>query len=285
MTTVQHISAAATPLAHFLSPATLLRTLWGQRGLVAQLTWRNVLSRYRGSVLGAAWSFVLPLVMLTVYTFVFGVLYGARAQLSGETTIFGFALFLYCGLLVYSIFAETLAQSVTLIISNPGFVKKVVFPLEVLPVCTLAAAIVHAGVGLVVLLACASLYGMRPPTGVVWLPLVLAPLAALTLGLSWVLASLGVYVRDTAQVIGAFLQMLMFLAPVFYSIEHWSAAAKFVIRLNPLTVLIEGARRTLLAGQPPDWAWLAYAAVASGVVMQLGFAWFMKTKRGFADVL
>lgn len=284
-TAVNVISVRSQPVSYYLRPTTLLRTLWTHRGLIRHLTWRNVLVRYRGSVLGVLWSFLLPLMMLAVYTFVFGVVLKSRWPNPKAASMGGFTLTLYCGLVVYALFSETLNAAPQLIVGNPNYVKKVVFPLEILPLCSLGASMFQALIGIIALLLCEVAFtGTLSPT-LYWFPVVLLPLLMFTLGLAWLLASLGVYLRDTGQVIGVVLQVVMFLSPIFYSIEQLPAGFQTAMRANPLTVIVENARNTLLWGRPPEWKWLAITVVASVVVMQLGYVWFMKTRRGFADVL
>lgn len=279
------ISTRSQPVSFYLRPTTLLRTVWGHRDLIRQLTWRNILQRYRGASLGVAWSFVMPLLMLGVYTFVFGYVFKSRWPSSKDQSMAGFALTLYSGLVVYGLFAETLGMAPHLIAGNPSYVKKVVFPLEVLPICALGAALFQALVGTAALLVCALLLNHAVSPTLYWFPMVLVPLLMLTLGLAWFLASLGVYLRDTGQIIGLLLQVLMFLSPIFYSIEQVPSGFQAVMRLNPLTAIVENARNTLLFGRPPEWSSLLISGLISLLILQLGYIWFMKTRRGFADVL
>jgi lipopolysaccharide transport system permease protein len=282
---VNVISVRSQPVSYYLRPTTLLRTLWAHRDLIRQLTWRNILVRYRGSILGVLWSFLLPLLMLAVYTFVFGVVFKSRWPNPKAASTGGFALTLYCGLVVYALFSETLNAAPQLIVGNPNYVKRVVFPLEILPLCSLGAALFQAFIGVIALLICEVIFTGGLSATLYWFPIVLLPLLTFTLGLAWFLASLGVYIRDAGQVIGIVLQVLMFLSPIFYSIEQVPPGFQTAMRANPLTVIVESARSTLLWGKSPDWAWLAVTGAASLVVMQLGYVWFMKTRRGFADVL
>lgn len=279
------ITTRSLPVGYYIRPARLFGTLWHNRDLIRQLTWRNVLGRYRGSSLGLAWSFLLPLAMLGVYTFVFGVVFQARWPNAGNQSMLSFALTLYAGLLVYTLFSETLGTAPSLVVGSPNYVKKVVFPLEILPVCSLGAAMISMLIGLVVLLTFSVLFTHTISATLYLFPLVLVPLMMLTLGLAWFLASLGVYLRDVGQFIGVVLQVLMFLSPVFYSLEQVPAGFRSVMRLNPLTSIVQNARDTLLWGRMPDWTSLLVVTVLSAVLMQLGYVWFMKTRRGFADVL
>lgn len=279
------ITTQTLPVSYYLRPSRLLRTCWQHRDLIRQLTWRNVQTRYRGSALGLTWSFILPLLMLAVYTWVFGVVFQSRWGTAADTSMVTFALTLYCGLLVYVLFSETLNIAPQLIIGNPNYVKKVVFPLEILPLCSLGAALIHFLIGVVALLLCSLAFAHTISSTLYCFPLVLLPLLMFTLGLAWFLASLGVFLRDVGHFIGIILQMLMFLSPVFYSLEQVPVGFRTAMQLNPLTPIIQSARQTLLWGQHPDWLVLAAVFVVSAVTMQLGYVWFMKTRRGFADVL
>lgn len=272
--------------SHPLSPTALLRGLWQQRDLIRQMTWREVLGRYRGSAMGLAWSFFNPILMLAVYTFVFSGVFKARW---GETAGSGghgeFALILFVGMIVHALFAEVLNRAPGLVLGNANYVKKVVFPLEILPLTSLGAALFHALVSIaVLLLASLFVYGGVPWTAVL-VPVVLVPLAVLTLGLAWFLASLGVYLRDVGQTIGIITTVMLFLAPVFYPVTALPEEFRVLIMLNPLTFIIEQAREVLVWGRWPDWSGLAIYFVVSGVVAWLGCAWFQRTRKGFADVL
>lgn len=280
------ITHRSQSVGYYLRPYRIPALLWQHRSLIRQLVGRAVAARYRGSVLGILWSFILPLTMLMVYTFVFSVVLKARwsSDATGETHTY-FALTLFCGLLVYNLFAECIAAAPGLIAANVNYVKRVVFPLEILPVVALGAALVNALISLIVLLAGLGLLLGHFPITLPYFLLALVPLLMLTLGLSWFLASVGVYVRDTGYVISVLLQMLFFLTPLFYPISRLPGPFQIVMRLNPLTVIVEDARRTLMQGQPPDWVWFLAVTILGIVLMQLGYVWFMKTKRGFADVL
>ncbi|RMF73928.1 MAG: ABC transporter permease [Planctomycetota bacterium] len=275
-------------LARLLTPAHLLANLWAQRSLTRQLTARDIAMRYRGSVFGVLWSMLLPLVMLTVYTFVFSVVLGAKFNMSigDEESRFDFAMFMFCGTLMYTIFTETVGAAPNLIHYNVSFVKKVVFPLEALAVVKLCAALVHALISVGILLAAVGVLRHSFSTTVWLFPLVLLPHLMFTLGLSWFLASIGVYLRDVSHVVAVILNILFFMTPIFYPVENIPQAwIRTIMRLNPLTVFIENSRHTLLLSNEPNWTHLGAAAVVSLLVLQLGYAWFMKTKRGFADVV
>lgn len=273
------------PAAYYLRPGLILRTLRQNRQLIWRLVRRNVAARYRGSFLGMLWSFMVPLLLLAVYTFVFSVVFEIRWGVTSGGSSVEFALMLFCGLMLYNLFAETLTGCTPVIVSHTSYVKKVVFPLEVLPVVVLGEALINATISLgILLVGIAAFLHHLPPTALYY-PLIVLPLLMFCLGLGWFLASTGVYIRDTTHAVGVVLQMLFFLTPLFYPLERIPEAFRLPIQLNPLTMIVENARRVLVIGQAPDWTWLVAMIVFGAVTMQLGFAWFMKTRRGFADVL
>ena len=268
-----------------VAPRAMVVHLWRYRGLIVRLTKRDVLGRYKGSLLGLAWSFVTPIIMLVIYTFVFTVVFNARWGVGGEENKGIFALQLFAGLIVHGILAEVLTRSPSLILANTNYVKKVVFPLEILPLVPLGSALFHASISSLVLIA-AQLVVLGSIPWTFWmLPLVLLPLLILAMGISWLLASLGVFLRDIGQTMGLIATMLLFLSPIFYPISALPENFHGVIQANPLTFIIEQVRAVLLEGQLPDiMGLLKYLAVSLGVAW-LGFAWFQKTRKGFADVL
>ena len=245
---------------------------------------REVAGRYRGSLIGLAWSFLNPLLMLAVYTFVFGSVFKAKWGVAQESTS-GFALVLFSGMIVHGLMAECLTRAPTLILDNVSYVKKVVFPLEILPWVMVGSAVFHTLVSLLILITANLLMFGRLSWTLSLLPVVLLPFLLFLMGLVWFLASLGVYLRDIRQVMGVLTTMLMFLAPVFYPISALPPAVQSWVWLNPLTAVIEAVRAVILHGQAPEWLTLGIYALVSVVVFLLGFAWFQKTRRGFGDVL
>ncbi len=266
------------------TPRALVESLWRHRSLIRSFVQRDVLGRYRGSFMGILWSFLNPLFMLVVYTFVFSVVFKARwGTGSGSKT--EFALILFAGLMVFSLFAECINRAPALIINNPNYVKKVVFPLEVLPWVNLGSALFHGAISLSVwILAYIVFFGL-PHLTVFYLPLILLPLVLFIMGLSWALASLGVYLRDVAQFIGIITSTLMFLSPIFYPVTAIPERYRGLLYLNPLTPVIEQTRSALYLGAAPDFAVLAGYTVVTACFAWLGFAWFQKTRKGFGDVL
>lgn len=269
-----------------LNPVRLVRNLWGHRELISQLTAREVAQRYRGSYLGILWSFITPTIMLLIYTFVFSVILKARWDTGNASNSLGvFALTLFAGLIPFTMFSEVVNRAPSLILGVPSYVKKVVFPLEILPVVALGSVVVHSLIGFGILLAAQLiLLGSIPPTALL-LPLAYLPLILLSLGVTWFLASLGVYIRDIGQGIGLAVQMLFFVSPIFYPVTAIPDALRPVFYLNPMTTMLDGFRRTALWGQGLPWrAWAIWTVIAA-VLALLGYVWFMKTKKGFADVM
>jgi lipopolysaccharide transport system permease protein len=284
---MNQMSAAINPHA---SQPTSLRSmagsLWRNRALILQLTRRDVIGRYQGSAMGLAWSFFNPVLMLMVYTIVFSEIFKSRwGGLGGNDSKTLFALVLFVGMIVLNLFSEVVNRAPGLILSNVNYVKKVVFPLEILPVVAMAAALFHSLVSLAVLLVAFALFNGYVNWSAIFLPLVLLPLVVLTTGLAWILASLGVFLRDVGQTIGIITSLLMFLSPVFYPITAVPADIRAVIMANPLTFILEQARDVVIWGHQPDWLGLGIYLLAATVVAWAGFAWFQKTRKGFADVL
>ncbi|WP_064572743.1 ABC transporter permease [Cupriavidus gilardii] len=268
-----------------VSPWAAVGSVWRNRGLIHQMTRREILGRYRGSVMGLTWSFFNPILMLAVYTFVFSVVFKARWGVGTEETKTQFAIVLFVGMNIFGLFAETLNRAPTLITSNTNYVKKVIFPLEVLPVVALGAALFHTLIGVMVLMAALTITQGSIPASALALPLIMVPLLLFSLGLGWIFSSLGVYVRDVAQTVGIATTVIMFLSPVFYSVHALPEGYRKVLLFNPLTFIIEQARAAVVFGHWPDWLLLAAYTLGSAVVAWLGYWWFQKTRRGFADVL
>jgi len=268
------------------SLSALAGSLWRNRGLIVQLTRREVVGRYKGSVMGLAWSFFNPIFMLTVYTFVFSVVFKSRwGGEGGDESKTQFAIVLFVGMIVYGLFAEVLNRAPGLVLGNVNYVKKVVFPLEILPVVSLCAALFHSLISLAVLLAAFVLFNGYVHWTALFVPVVLFPLLIATLGFALMLASLGVFIRDVGQTIGIITTVIMFLSPVFYSITSLPEKFRPWIMANPLTFIIEQAREVLIWGHLPNWGGLALYLPAALAVAWMGFAWFQKTRKGFADVL
>jgi len=270
--------------ARSISPFTLYRSLKTNRNLIYNLVKREVIGRYRGSTMGILWSFFNPVLMLAVYTFVFSVVFKARWS-GGSDSKTEFALVLFAGLMVFNLFSECINKAPGLILANANYVKKVVFPLEILPIVALGSSLFHLIISLLVWLIFYLIFFGLPQATILLLPLVLFPFVLMILGFSWLLASLGVYLRDVNQVIGLITTVLMFLSPIFYPITALPEQYRSIIQLSPLTLVVEQTRDIMIWGKGLDWqVWLVYL-VLSLFIAWLGFAWFQKTRKGFADVL
>ncbi len=248
------------------------------------MTQREVIGRYRGSIIGIAWSFIHPVVMLAVYTFVFSVVFKARWGI-GSDNKFEYALILFIGLIMHSLLSECVNRAPNLILSNINYVKKVVFPLEVLPWVAMGTTLFHSAISLLVWSLFFVLTNQTWHLTAFYLPLILLPLVFFTMGLSWFLSSLGVYLRDVGQITGVFTTVLLFLSPIFYPISILPEAYQKIMYFNPLTFIIEQARTVMIHGQAPDWPGMLIAMLVSLFIAWSGFVWFQKTRKGFADVL
>lgn len=263
----------------------MFASLWRNRRLVVQLTRRDVVGRYRGSVLGITWSFFSPLLMLAVYTFVFSVVFKAHWGTGPAETKTDFALILFVGMILYGLFAECLNRAPSLILAHTNFVRKVVFPLETLPWMAMGASLFHAAISLLVLVLALLLINHSLPWTALLFPLVLLPLVFLTIGLTWLLASLGVFLRDIAQTTNILTTILMFLSAVFFPLSALPPELQTTLQWNPLVYILEEGRNALIFGKAPDFgAWFRSLAI-SLMVAWGGFWWFQKTRRGFADVV
>ena len=266
------------------SPLAAIGSLLRNWSLIYNLSRREVLGRYQASIMGVLWSFITPALMLAVYTFFFGVVFKARWPRMGDSNA-EFALILFSGLLVYNLFSECVTRAPSLVVANSNFVKKVVFPLEILPWVNLASGLFHAFVTFLVWLLFYTMFMGLPHWTVILAPIAVLPLLILILGLSWLLSSLGVFLRDIGQLVIPITAALLFLSPIFYPLEILSGPMRAIIGASPLTHAVEAVRGTLMWGESIDWdVWLGYLIIALAVAF-LSFAWFQKTKKGFADVL
>lgn len=267
---------------HILEP---LLSVWRHRSLVWQMSRKDVIGRYRGSVLGLVWSIFNPIFMLIVYTFVFSVVFKGRWGVVGYESEVHYAIILFVGLVIYNLFTECFNRAPTLVLSNANYVKKVVFPLDILPWITMFSALFHTFVSVVVLFAGIIALGYSIPWTAIMLPLIIFPLILFTMGIGWFLAATGVYIRDISQTTGIISTALLFLSPVFYPVSVLPDAYQKFIQMNPLTFVIEEARQILIWGHVINWAgWAMYCSI-SVLVAWLGFVWFQKTRKGFADVV
>ena len=262
-----------------------VRSLRQQRTLLWRLTQREVVGRYRGSLLGWGWSLVYPLLMLGVYTFVFSTVFKARWPDLQQAGSLGFAVNLFAGLIVFNLFAECVGKAPTLIVSQPSYVTKVVFPLDTLAAVAVAAAGFHACTSLVVLGVFQLLATGAIPATALWLPVVWLPLLLGALALCWLLSALGVFLRDLNQLVSVGLTVLMFLSAVFYPISALPERWQPVLLANPLVLVIEQTRRVLVRGEAPDPLYVVVGISLAVVACELCFRLFQKARRGFADVI
>lgn len=267
-----------------INPLNLVKGLKRNHALLISLTRREIDSRYRGTMAGTLWALFQPLLMLSIYTFVFSVIFKARWG-QNETSDAEYSLILFIGLFVFQVFSECVNRAPTLVVGNVNYVKKIIFPLETLPLIAMGGALFQLFISLGVwVVARFILMGPPPLTGLMF-PFILMPLLFFTLGLSWLLASLGVFVRDVAQLTAIVTTVLFFMSPIFYPVTAVPERFQFFYKLNPITYVVEQSREVLFFGQYPDvLQWSIYMA-SSLLVAWLGYSWFQATRRGFADVL
>ena len=267
-----------------ISPFAPFQTFWLHRKLIFRLAGRELEARYRGSMLGAFWMVATPLLMLTVYTFVFTTIFQSRWGKAGGGSM-EFASLLFSGLILFGVFSECVTRAPGVVLENVSYIKKVVFPLEILPLVGVVVSLVNAVLSFFILLMFYfPLFGIPPLTSFL-LPFVLLPLILMTLGVSWFLASAGVYLRDLRQIVGLLVTLLMFLTPIFYPLEAVPKTVEAYIHFNPLTLIMEQSKDLLFWARLPDITDWALSVIMSWGCAWLGYVWFMKTRKGFADVV
>ena len=251
--------------------------------LILSFARRELLARYKGSVLGFVWALLTPAVMIAIFTFIFAGIFGAR--FGGSVSHWDYALYLFCGLLPWTMFQETAQQSASAIVSRANLVKRVIFPLETLPVAQALAALGHQLFGTVALLIFIAIIRHELHVTLLWLPLLLILQLLLTVGAAWLIASLGVFVRDITQGISLLMTAWMFLTPIVYPESIVPARFRTLIEINPFTPLVRGYRLVMLEGAAPDWSGLAYFTMWALVIFFFGYWWFARTRKNFADVI
>ena len=264
-----------------LNPLRIFDDIWCHRYLLGQLVKRDVLLRYRGAMFGVLWIFLSPLLMLAIYAFIFGQVFQSRwPQQDGGLP---FWLLLYSGLITFNIFAETVSRAPTAVRGYPSFVKKIIFPVHILPVVPLGAALVHGAFNFLILLVVLACVGGLH-VEILLYPLLLLPVVLLALGISWFVAAWGVFIKDMTQIIPMFVQMLMFLSPVFYPASAVPKMLRPMYQFNPLGAVIETSRTTV-TGQSIDWGTWGIALTFCLAVSILGYAFFQHSRGEFADAL
>jgi lipopolysaccharide transport system permease protein len=262
------------------------RPLWelpGRSELIRSLARRELAARYRGSALGVVWAMLTPAVMIAIYTFIFAGIFGARFGQNG--TAWDYALYLFCALLPWTAFQDSLQVSSNVIVAHANLVKRVVFPLEALPVAQVLAALATQMLGTIVLVAATIIIRGEFHASLVWLPALVLPQFLLMLGASWLVASLGVFLRDTGQVVGLLLVAWMFLTPIIYPEQLVPPRYQAFISANPFTPLVRNYRRIILEGAWPDWTGLAYFTLFALAVFICGYWCFARMRKNFADVI
>lgn len=274
----------STVLHYRSSPAELASTHWKNRSLIGQMVRREISGRYKGSILGIFWAFIQPLILLVVYTFVFSEVFNARwgSQVTSKTD---FALALFTGITIYNLFAEVVTRSPTLIISHANYVKKIIFPLETLPAIAIGSASVQMIISIATIVLINFILNSSFSPAILALPIILLPYLLFIAGLSWILAALGVYIRDISQGVSLITSVSMFLSPIFYPISALPEKYQGWLHLNPLTFIIEESRKVILWNVAPDWLGIAKYCLVSLLLASVGFFWFQKSRKGFADVL
>ncbi len=252
--------------------------------LILQLSKRGVLGRYRGSVLGMAWSLLTPLLMLVVYTVVFSVVFKARWNHPGAEDA-SFGVILFSGMIVHALFAEPMVISAQSVIQNAQYVKKVVFPLPILAWTTILVALFQAVLSFIILLVFMLFTGMTWHLSLLWLPIVIIPLLVMSLGVSWLLSSTTVYIRDVGQLVGIVSTVLLFISPVFYPVDRLPGLWQQLVYLNPISFIVDQVRLVAIYGGQPNWQGLAIYSLVALCIAWLGLMWFQKLRPGFADVL
>lgn len=253
-----------------------------------QFTRREVEARHKGSYLGILWMLLTPLLEFAIYTTVFGVIFGGRYGVVEQESHATYALGVFLSLTLFRLLAETIGSAPGIILGQPNLVKKVVFPVELLPLCTVGGILFRVGISLLLFLAGFLVFGPGLHLNNLWLPLVLLPLVLLAVGIAWLLSALGVFLRDISQVTGAAALVLLYSSAVFYSADMIATRSQFawsILRFNPLLHIIEDARRVLLWQTAPAATSLAYAWITGFSVLLFGYITFRKLRPAFADVI
>jgi len=260
-----------------------LLELPGRADLIFSFARRDLVGRYKGSALGIAWAVLTPVVMIAIFTFIFAGIFGAR--FGARNSHWDYALYLFCGLLPWSMFQESVQQSATTIVAHANLVKRVVFPLETLPAAQAFAALGNQLFATIALLIGIVLIRHDLQLTSLWLPLLLIPQLLFALGAAWLISSLGVFLRDIAQGVTLLLMAWMYLTPIIYPESIVPERFRWFINVNPFTTLVRSYRNIFLDGVAPDWRGLAYFTAVALVIFVFGYWWFARTRKNFADVI
>jgi len=260
-----------------------LKTIIFHRRLLLALTRREILGQVKGSILGIYWSLLEPLMLLAIYTVVFH--FVLKIRMGAEGGPYSFSLYLFCGLLPFLAISRALNRSSTVIMENRNLIKKLIFPSEILPLNMVLSALVSQFFGFVILILGVVILNGRIGWTVLLLPLLLLPQILLTAGLAWLVASLGVFIRDTRQAVSLLMVAWMFLTPIFYDESYVARIFPAGLYLNPLADLLAGYRAILIRGQLPDWTRVGIVYLIGGVLCLFGLWWFSRSKKAFIDVI
>lgn len=280
-------SSTPPPAGRYFNPVDILRVLYQNHALIRSFASREILERNKGAYLGVAWNIANPLLQLAIYTTIFGYLFGTRWERGNLPSHLDFPLVFFVGQTYFHVFAETANRSPTLVTSRPNLVRKVIFPLEILPATIVASSLFYAAVTLAITLVVLLVAGHPIPMSALLAPVIALPLIMLSLGVSWLLAATGVFIRDVRHIVQVLTQLLMFCTPIFYKVDRFAGDKRWIaeiIEANPLSVIVENARRALLWNEPLQWDRLAIITLFSLIIMQFGYYVFMRAKPQMADV-
>lgn len=267
------------------SPRSLVASLYRNRQLLLDLALRETTSRHKGSALGIFWTLLTPLFLLCIYTFIFSEIFKSRWPDLNDASKASFAIILFSGLIAFNFFSECLSRAPSVIVANQNFVKKIIFPLEILPCVTLLSALIQFLISLAILFVFQIILMGRIPLTALLAPLAFLPLFMLTLGLSWFLAAAGVYIRDIGHTIGLILTALLFLSPIFFPLSSFPEEWRHFASLNPLALPIEQLRNVIVFSKGLDMSYMLYYTAFALIIMWLGYWSFQASRRGFADVI
>jgi lipopolysaccharide transport system permease protein len=267
-----------------LSPSSYVATIARYRDLIAQLVRHEFHNRFRGTTLGVLWAVINPLLTVLTFAFVFGTVFQSRWGGVAPSTE-NFVIIVLVGMAIHGILAEALGRAPAAIVAQPAFVKKVVFPLEILPIVVTANAVLNAVITLLVVLAARVFVAGSLDATVLLLPIVLLPYIVFITGVVLFVSAIGVYIRDMTQIVSLLTMLTLFLAPVFYPVSAVPQTYRYLLYLNPLTFIIEQTREVMLFGHMPDWLGLAIYTALAFLFAWLGYCWFQKSRNGFADVI
>jgi len=278
---LQKIQSVAT----VINPMKIVMSFLQHRTLLYQFTVRNIKARHKGSYLGVFWMVLNPLLMMALYSFVFGVIFNGRYGMMANETAVDYALGIFLSLTIFQLIAEVMGVSTTIILGHTNIVKKVVFPLEILPVASVGASIYHFMISICLVFAGILIFGQGISSLSLYLPVLILPVILFTLGIGWFFSSVGVYVRDLGQLMQFLSLALLYSSAVFYSLDMVPDQIYAILKYNPMVHIVEQARKIVLWDQPLQLRPVLYIYISSTCIFFFGYYVFMRLKKGFADVL